>query len=378
MSRFRSRFNAGDLVQVRSRDAILSTLDDRGALEGLPFMPEMLEFCGRSFRVSASAHKTCDTVHGTGGRRMRDAVHLDGVRCNGAGHDGCQARCLIFWKEAWLEAVADGAPESDSRKGGRAGRAASGALRPDESTLVREACDRSDPASPTYSCQATRLYEATSALPFWAPWQYVADVRSGNVPFREAVRSLLLACLYNLRRLGIGYRFFCALYERVHRRLMGTPSPYLGGTIRSGSTPICELGLRPGELVVVRPVEEIVRTLNPQNRNRGMSFDKEMVRYCGQRFRVLDRVRRIIHETTGKMLEFATPSVMLEGAYCTSRYSERRLLCPRRVIPFWREVWLERVSAAADPPDLAAEPDSGGERRDRSPAHAAAGSLRRR
>ncbi len=97
----------------------------------------------------------------------------------------------------------------------------------------------------------------------------------------------------------------------------------------------------------MRAVEEIVATLNERNRNRGMSFDKEMVRYCGQRFRVTDRVRRIVNETTGKMLELPGPAVILEGTYCTSRYSERRLLCPRRIIPYWREIWLRRTDGPA-------------------------------
>ena len=40
-------FKAGDLIEVRSAAEILATLDERGELENLPFMPEMLKFCGR-------------------------------------------------------------------------------------------------------------------------------------------------------------------------------------------------------------------------------------------------------------------------------------------------------------------------------------------
>ena len=36
-------------------------------------------------------------------RRVRDAVALGELRCNGGGHGGCQASCLFTWKEAWLE-----------------------------------------------------------------------------------------------------------------------------------------------------------------------------------------------------------------------------------------------------------------------------------
>jgi hypothetical protein len=38
-----------------------------------------------------------------------------------------------------------------------------------------------------------------------------------------------------------------------------------------------------------------------------------------------------------------TPAVILEGVYCQSRYSENRVFCPRRIFPWWREVWLEKV-----------------------------------
>ncbi len=49
---------AGDLVEVRSEDEILRTLDSRGTLDSLPFMPEMLPFCGKRFRVSKRADVT--------------------------------------------------------------------------------------------------------------------------------------------------------------------------------------------------------------------------------------------------------------------------------------------------------------------------------
>src|SRR5262245_52431475 len=96
-----SRLKAGEWVEVRSAEEILATLDDRQCLDDLPFMPEMLQYCGKRFRVFKSAHKTCDTVERwTVMRRMTSAVHLEGLRCDGGAHDGCQAGCLLFWKDA--------------------------------------------------------------------------------------------------------------------------------------------------------------------------------------------------------------------------------------------------------------------------------------
>ena len=102
-----------DVVEVRSREEILETLDSDGRLEGLPFMPQMLEYCGRRFTVIASAHKTCDVVAGEG-RRLVRCVHLD-VRCDGKAYGGCQAACLIFWKEDWLKRRLHGTTQRDER-----------------------------------------------------------------------------------------------------------------------------------------------------------------------------------------------------------------------------------------------------------------------
>ena len=73
----------GDLVEVRSPSEILVTLDESGALAGLPFMPEMVAYCGRRFTVSHRADKVCDTVKYTGSRRIPNAVLLDDLRCDG-------------------------------------------------------------------------------------------------------------------------------------------------------------------------------------------------------------------------------------------------------------------------------------------------------
>src|SRR3954469_5282924 len=105
-----SRYRAGDLVEVCSKEEILDTLDQQGCVDGLPFMPEMLRFCGRRFRVRAVAHKTCDTARKTRkNRSLRAAVHLEDLRCDGSAHGGCEASCTLFWKDVWLKPVENGA-----------------------------------------------------------------------------------------------------------------------------------------------------------------------------------------------------------------------------------------------------------------------------
>src|SRR5712664_852458 len=96
---------AGELIEVRSREEILSTLDPTGKLDAMPFMPEMLQYCGKRFRVFKRADKTCDNIKQWSLRRVKNAVHLTGLRCDGTSHGNCDAGCLLFWNEAWLKKV---------------------------------------------------------------------------------------------------------------------------------------------------------------------------------------------------------------------------------------------------------------------------------
>ena len=100
----RCAMHANDWVEVRSKQEILETLDKNGRLDGMPFMPQMFEYCGKRFRVHKSAHKTCDPVYTMASRSVANAVHLN-LRCDGQAYGGCQAGCLLFWKEAWLKPV---------------------------------------------------------------------------------------------------------------------------------------------------------------------------------------------------------------------------------------------------------------------------------
>ena len=79
--------------------------------------------------------------------------------------------------------------------------------------------------------------------------------------------------------------------------------------------------------------------------NRGLTFDKEMVPYCGGTYRVLKVVTNILNEKTGIMQEMKNPCIILDSVVCCAKYSTNRLFCPRSVYPYWREIWLERVSA---------------------------------
>src|SRR5260221_4756218 len=81
-----TQYYVGDLVEIRSKEEILRTLDSRGQLEGLPFMPQMFQYCGQRFRIYKRAHKTCDTITGENKSRLMDPlVHVEELSCTGAG-----------------------------------------------------------------------------------------------------------------------------------------------------------------------------------------------------------------------------------------------------------------------------------------------------
>src|SRR5581483_8607451 len=162
---------AGDLVEVLSAEEILATLDEKGELENLPFMPEMMKFCGQRLTVHKVAHKLCDTISRSGYRKMERAVHLTGARCDGSAHGGCQTACSMYWKEAWLKKVEPGTPAAPITTG------------PDRLLPLLEVNSRKAPGpdgSERYSCQATELLRAApEALPMKDLGQYVQDVRTG-------------------------------------------------------------------------------------------------------------------------------------------------------------------------------------------------------
>ncbi|MEU4533571.1 hypothetical protein AB0G15_01775 [Streptosporangium sp. NPDC023825] len=319
----------GETVEVRGEAEILATLDGKGELDELPFMPEMLAFCGRRLTVHKVAHKLCDTISSSGMRRMERAVHLTGARCDGQAHGGCQTACQFYWKEAWLKRVD---PASPAPPVTAAGLAAGRPLLP-----ILQAATRKEPGpdgEERFSCQATELLRAApTCLPFKDVGQYVADVRTGNVGVTWMLRSFLVGLFNRFQQAG----------KRFLPRWLWIRGGMRWGFVRGEAgptTPTLTLDLRPGELVRVKSKEEILKTLNDGLLNRGMGFEEEMSRYCGHVARVSARVERCLDEKTGRMLRMKNPCIVLEGVVCAGAYN---VSCPREFVPFWREIWLERV-----------------------------------
>ena len=346
------KLRAGEWVQVKSKDEILATLDNRCQLELLPFMPEMFQYCGQRFRVFKRAHKTCDPPNGLGGRRMMNAVHLEGVRCDGQAHGGCQAGCLIFWKEAWLERVSNvkGVPSQSvvavSQPNTKYSGKANCCAEQEVWARTRVSQEKASLDEPTYVCQSTHLSYATQPLYWWDLRQYVEDYTSGNVRLSQILAALLFFVYNNVAEAGFGLGSAMRwAYDRFQKLRGGTPYPMRVGKIPKGTpTPAAKLDLQPGELVRVKSYEEILATLNEKSHNRGMYFDAEEVPFCGGTYEVLRRVEKIIDEKTGRMLHLKNDAIILKGVECEARYAKCRRFCPRSIHAYWREIWMERVA----------------------------------
>jgi len=268
-------------------------------------------------------------------------VHLN-LRCDGSAHDGCQAGCELFWKEAWLRPISRSVTDA-------------GAKAEDVNPIseISEGTARKwtrlpSPAGckePKYVCQATQLYGITTQIKWWDLRQYIEDYTSGNVGLWRIFSGFLYSMYYNLSQAGIGLGPAMAwFYDKICFLWGGSLFPRRTGTIPVGqSTPSVSLNLRPGELVRVKSHREILRTLDSSSRNRGLLWDAEMSPFCGGTYQVLRRVSRIIDEKSAKMVDMKNPCIVLDSVFCQSRYSGCRMFCPRGIYSYWREIWLERA-----------------------------------
>ena len=303
------KMRPGDLVEVKSPREIQESLDNNGTLNGLPFMPEMLPFCSKRFRVSLRAVKTCYYGESSGIRRFpsEDVVLLEGVRCSGADHDGCQKACRIFWKESWLRRVED----------------ASAPLAREDGNDDLRATLKTVSGPDKYFCQSSEILRSTVELSRWDRiTKCFEDIRYNNCGVFEM-----------LRRIGVWS------YWKARRVLFG---PFGRGS--GSTTPSQTLRLEPGDLVEVKSMDSIRQTLDERAYNRGLLFTPSMKNLCGQQRKVERKIEKIIVDGTGVMRTLRN-TVYLEGELCECSCVAFGG-CPRGEFSYWREIWLQRSEKA--------------------------------
>lgn len=302
----------GDFVEVKFPGEILQTLDACGTLDRLPFMPEMVDFCGKRFRVSKRVVKACYYGTRSGMRKFpaEDVVLLEGLRCSGAAHDGCQKACTIFWREAWLRKVeGPGATQSSVDS---------------ESSRWLLARLKTSTSPKTHFCQASEILNATVELSRWERFgKSFSEIRAGNCGVLEMAQRIATWLFWKTRK-----AFFGA-YARGNKK----------------STPVESLDLRSGEWIEIKPLASITETLDEGAYNRGLFFTPAMGGSCGEKYRVKRKVDKIIVDGTGEMRQLRN-TAFLEGSFCGCSCVAFGG-CPRGEYAYWREIWLRRVEAAS-------------------------------
>ncbi|HOW84875.1 MAG TPA: hypothetical protein P5119_05925 [Candidatus Aminicenantes bacterium] len=286
----------GDRVTVRGLPEILATLDDDGALEGLPFLPEMAGYCGRTLTVRRRVEKLIQEGVGSSMRRLRDVVLLEEAICDGRAHGDCRRACFPLWKTAWLAGPGLPAPGRPAASPGPASLPSRG------------------------GCQVTELMRATTPLPLWNPVRHLLDIRARTYSPRELAAYVL-----------------GAWQRKIQARLSGRGRAVAAP---AGAPLLPDLGLRPGDIVEVRSAAEIWATLDAEGRFRGLYFMPGMWAHCGRRLRVLHPVDRMMSEKTGE-LRTLTRTVILEGVTCDGKAHGG---CQRGCLVFWKDAWLRRAS----------------------------------
>jgi hypothetical protein len=159
-----------------------------------------------------------------------------------------------------------------------------------------------------------------------------------NRPFKvyQKVRSYIV---WHLENLGIRRTFSYVLtggiksraYSHSHRQVLAKNKKL---------SHISEvLGLKPGELVEVRSIDEILATLGPDRKYKGLLWMTGMRKYCSKKYRVFKRIENILLESNGDSRKM-TNTVILEGVMCDgAEFGD----CDRSCFHFWREAWLKRV-----------------------------------
>lgn len=300
----------GDVVRVKSLDRIRATLDADGCIEGLPFMREMESHCGQLAHVYRVLDKVYDYGRSRSMRRIDRCVLLVGLRCDGADHGGCDAACYLIWKADWLERADEPA----------AGPVMPAAPRASSSAAHGEA----------YSCQYTALTAAST--PMTSP----------------QIRGLLgpLAC-GNVTAAAFAVSQLTRIFNAVQARIGGATYPWKPSSDRDTSAPLRGgTSLKEGEWVRVRTPAEIAATLDRRSKHRGLWFDADMLKHCGQTYRVRSRVERIIDIRTCTMATMKTPCIVLDDAHYSGEFQG---FGEQHDFLYWREDWLDRVDAPALP-----------------------------
>jgi len=170
-----------------------------------------------------------------------------------------------------------------------------------------------------------------------------------RVPGSLYVASRILS---NLRTRGLAYTLRATFGPRlaaVRKKLQGTQTTIVSHLVEDEV-----LNLKPGEMVEVKSLSEILETLDDKGKYRGLIFTPEMRKHCEKRYRVYKRLERMFDEYH-KSQRRVNNTVLLQGVVCEGA----GIGCDRSCFLYWREVWLRRMEQDGSPRKSKSLPVSG-------------------
>lgn len=120
--------------------------------------------------------------------------------------------------------------------------------------------------------------------------------------------------------------------------------------IKEDTKTIPPLNLKVGEIVRVKSVDEIKKTLDGNNKFQGLEYTLAMDKYCRGTYRVFRKVDRAFDERRWELSRVKNV-VLLEGVYCDgdSGIEVDWDGCDRSCFLWWKEAWLERLGDKEKP-----------------------------
>ncbi len=170
---------------VKPLAEIQEALNTNGTIDGLPFMPEMVKFCGQRVQVDRFANQVCANIGEVEIRQLADTVVLQVDRCDGQAQSGPAP------KDGRLTQTEVDATENCATEP----RPTETNARPFESEMVRlskhkipKSCQVT---SICYRCQATELGTATARTSAFNLRQYRVERKTNRVSIGQISRFLV-------------------------------------------------------------------------------------------------------------------------------------------------------------------------------------------
>ena len=132
--------------------------------------------------------------------------------------------------------------------------------------------------------------------------------------------------------------FFHTLWRRLFQKFLKSPR-------RIKNSKKIKLPLRTipdfkkGDLVQVLSKCEIKRTLDINNRYKGLLFSEGMWKFCGKKFRIFKKLKQTVMENTGEVKKFSD-TYLLEDNVCDGLAFRG---CSRECYWFWKGIWLKKL-----------------------------------